>query len=97
MWLRRSASRRTPSMVARASWPANSSPVTAARCEVSPGRADDGVVDEGRARLGDDGAGVADLAPALGVERGAVEEDLGLTGVVRVQSASTATTRAGAE
>ena len=84
MWLRRSASRRTPSMVASASWPANSSPVTWARCEVRPGESRHGVVDQGRARLGHDGAGVAHLATALGVERGAVEEDLGLAGVLGI-------------
>ena len=43
-----------------------------------------GVVDEGGARLGDDGADVAHLAAALGVERGAVEEDLHLAGALGV-------------
>ena len=41
------------------------------------GQGGHGVVDDRGARLGDDGAGVADLAAALGVEGGAVEEDLG--------------------
>ena len=41
-------------------------------------------MDEGGAGLGDDGAGVADLATPLGIKRRAVEEDLGLTDVLRV-------------
>ena len=52
------------------------------RGEAGQGR--HGVVDQGRARLGHDGAGVAHLATALGVERGAVEEDLGLAGVLGI-------------
>ena len=39
VWLRRMASRRSPSMVASASCPARTSPVTRARCATSPGTA----------------------------------------------------------
>ncbi len=39
MWFRRIASRRSPSMVASASCPARTSPVTRARCATSPGTA----------------------------------------------------------
>ncbi len=45
-----------------------------------------GVVDVGDARLGDDGAGVADLATALGIEGRAVQEDLDRAGVVALHA-----------
>ena len=92
MWLRRMRPRRGPSMVARASWPAKSSPGHLGPVGGQPGQGADGVVDVGPAGVGDDRPGVADLAAALGVEGGAVQEDLGHA---RLGPARTATTRAG--
>ena len=76
MWLRRIASRRSPSMVASASWPARTSPLRRALCATKPGTARTVSKTSAMPGLGHDGAGVADLAAALGVEGRAVEEDL---------------------
>ena len=76
MWFRRMASRRSRSIVASASWPARTSPVDAGPVREEPLHGQHRVLDLGHAGLGDDGAGVADLTAALGVEGGAIEEDL---------------------
>ena len=70
-----------------------------------PGHGVDRVLDLGHARLGHDGAGVAHLPAALGVERRAVQEDLDHPAAIAVardavagrrgSASSTATMRAG--
>ncbi len=90
VWLRRIASRRSASIVARACWPVVMVPsVMRGDVAAQPGEGERRVEHLGDAGVGRDRAGVAHLSAALGVEGRAVEEQLDGVAVAPGRTAST--------